>query len=101
MTKGKRKREEHGEEVTRDEEGEKLPEEEMIETGCGCGSGNVGAERALAMHRAGVWTDEDEWAVSAGVVQGQGSYVSLKARGTQDWRQIGDPILHIEVSLPG
>jgi hypothetical protein len=96
MSKGKRKREEQGgEEVIRDEEGGKEPEEEMIESGCG--SENVGAERVLAMHGAEVWTDEDEWAVSD---PGRTDIVYL-TEGSQDWRTIGDPILHIEVSLPG
>jgi hypothetical protein len=53
-----------GEEVIRDEEEGREPEEEMIESGCG--SGSVGAERVIAMQGAEVWTDEDEWAVSAG-----------------------------------
>jgi hypothetical protein len=95
MSKGKRKREEQGGDGAIRDEGGKLREEEMIESGCG--SGGVGAERVLAMYGAEVWTDEDEWAVSD---PGRTDIVYL-TEGSQDWRTIGDPILHIEVSLPG
>lgn len=40
-----------------------------------------------------VWTDADEWSVRQDC-----SIVRYRIDGEQDWKKVGDPILHIEVS---
>lgn len=40
-----------------------------------------------------IWVDDDEWSVGT-ACEGLGRLLLIK----QDWKQLGDPILHIEVS---
>jgi len=50
-------------------------------------------------HNVRVWTDDDEWKVGLSTHKLAVRRANEHPNGHQSWKKVGDPILHIEVSL--